>query len=184
MVLFHHLSLQVSLEEALVRDIMPPSSSLCVGGGRTSFTFEYTSTYNISQWSDINKAFEEDVFLAELKHVDDNENKSWSARVAPGGNIYSYIHEVMGELMPPQSHDLGPFNDEVWQIVMVDTNLHDPDAYVNGMNRRYFIHQSGPYQKDSDLLERPFVSPSVAKHCEGRECLFCGWGKLSLCDYD
>lgn len=79
--------------------------------------------------------------------------------------------------MPPQTHSLGPFNDEVWQIVMVDGELHDADLYVNGMNTRYFIHQSGQYQKDSDLLERPFVSPNVAKHCEGRECLFCGWGE-------
>mmetsp|Transcript_9090 Transcript_9090/g.15369 ORF Transcript_9090/g.15369 Transcript_9090/m.15369 type:complete len:1069 (+) Transcript_9090:87-3293(+) len=167
----------VTLAEALVRDIMPPSSPLCVGDGRTSFTFEYTSTYNISKWDDLNKDFEDDVFLAELKHEDDNVNKSWSARVAPGGNIYSYIHDVMGELMAPQYHELGPFNDEVWQIVMVDTALHDADLYVNGMNRKYFIHQAGQYQKDSDLLERPFVSPSVAYHCEGRECLFCGWGQ-------
>jgi hypothetical protein len=168
----------VTLAEALVRDIMPPSSPLCVGGGRTSFTFDYTSTYNISRWDDLNKDFEDDVFLAELRHEDDNENKSWSARMAPGGNIYSYIHGVMGELMAPQYHEQGPFNDEVWQIVMVDTDLHDADAYENGMNRRYFIHQSGQYQKDSDLEERPFVSPSVAYHCEGRECLFCGWGEF------
>lgn len=81
-----------------MRDIMPPSSSLCEGGGRTTFTFDYTSTYNISQWSDINKDFEDDVFFAELKHVDENVNKSWSARMAPGGNIYSYIHEVRRRL--------------------------------------------------------------------------------------
>ena len=44
---------------------------------------------------------------------------------------------------------------------------------------KWFIHQAGAYQKDPDLRETPFFSPSIAKYCNStrRECGFVSWGQ-------
>ena len=118
---------------------------------------------------------EEDVFLAEMGHKDTNDaNKSWSLRVGSGGNIYSYIG-AYGEVIPPQYHDNGPFVDEVWQTVAVDTTVNNPAA-----GKSWFIHQAGTYEKDDGVLgDDPFFSPNTVKYCdkEKRECGFASWGQ-------
>jgi hypothetical protein len=80
----------MSLEQALLVDIMPATGTQCstgtgLGPTSTSFTFEFTSTQAVSAWDEtLGLPFEESVFLAELSHVDANVNKSWSIRVAQG----------------------------------------------------------------------------------------------------
>ena len=107
----------------------------------------------------------------EFGHIDDNVNRTWSVRIGPSGDIYSYI-AAYGEAMPPQYHVDGPFNDEVWQMVAVDNNKTDPSN-----DNPYFIHQAGIYQNEPVLDENPFFSPTVAKHCAGRECRIASWGR-------
>jgi hypothetical protein len=101
-----------------------------------------------------------------------------------GGSIYSYITPGLGEVLPPQKHDKGPFQDEVWQVVMVDNSLnapYNPATQDYAEDKKYFIHQAGVYQKDpgpGDILDtKPFYSPSLAKHCSGRQCTFAAWGQ-------
>ena len=46
------------LEEALVNDMLPPSSRLCVGSGQTNFSFEFSWTNETSKWHSISAPFE------------------------------------------------------------------------------------------------------------------------------
>ncbi len=101
----------ISLEEALLKDIFPQSSSKCVGSGNTTFTHQFTWS-NSSKWDKLNAKYEPQLFLAEMKHTDTNVNKSWRIRIAQGGNIYSLVG-AFGESVPPQCHTNSPFNDEV-----------------------------------------------------------------------
>ena len=41
--------------------------------------------------------------MAEFGHADANANRSWTLRVARGGNVYSFVGPF-GEAMPPQAH--------------------------------------------------------------------------------
>ena len=178
---------------AIADDIFPPSSDKCDydfeaddSTSTTSFSDVFTSKQSISGWNEINAAFEDDVFNQEMTHTDKNTNRTWSARFGSSGHIYSYITPGLGEVLPPQKHDKGPFQDEVWQMVMVDITLNDPYVEANGENyvdddNKYFIHQAGIYQSDpgpGDILDtKPFYSPSLAKHCSGRQCTFAAWGQ-------
>jgi hypothetical protein len=115
-----------------------------------------------------------------------------SLRLGTGGNLYSvYLHTSNNnnnstkddddddavsqgsglEMMPPQSHASSPFNDEVWQLVSVNSrkNNASPAAHKHG---KYFIHQAGTYLRDYDGGLHPnitdgkaFGSPSVAVYC-------------------
>ena len=67
-----------TLTEALLEDMLPPSSSLCAGGGTTAFTFNFTSTRFTSKWDEVAYMFEEGVFLAEMSHTDTNTNRNWT----------------------------------------------------------------------------------------------------------
>lgn len=119
----------------------------------------------------MSEPFESQVFLAEFGHTDPSVNRSWKIRVGPGGNIYSFLGP-MGEVMPPQKHDYAPWIDEVNQFVAVN------NAKAHTPGQSWFIHQAGTYQKDgATLTERPFYSPSLARHCSGRTCTFAAWGQ-------
>jgi hypothetical protein len=172
---------------AIADDIFPESSANCVADdstGTTSFDDVFSSTQSISGWNAMNAQFEDDVFFQEMKHTDVNPNRTWSARMGSGGAIYSDSTPGLGEVLPPLKHDKGPFQDEVWQVVMVDNSLnapYNPATQDYAEDKKYFIHQAGVYQKDTgpgDILDtKPFYSPSVAKHCSGRQCTFAAWGQ-------
>merc|ERR1712226_272515 len=157
------------LDKALMEDMIPEGSSMCVGSGKTSFTFDYTEK-DPGKWHRDSRPFEEQLFLAELSHEDDDSNREWSIRIGSGSNIYSFVGPF-GESVPPQKHPNAPWVDEVWQSVAVNHHLHQPD--VND----YFIHQAGSYQRDAPYTDTPFFSPNVAKFCEKRECSFASWGQ-------
>jgi len=128
----------------LSADIFPPSSTECSSGsgdGETSFTWNFTAAPS-GTWNAMSQPYEADVFLAEFGHQDQNSNRSWKLRVAPGGNFYSFIAGPIGEVMPPQKHDQAPWIDEVNQFVAVNgAKAHTP-------GQSWFIHQAGTYQKD------------------------------------
>lgn len=143
-----------TLQQALLDDIMPSSSSSCIAGvsGTNSFTFDFTSNDATSNWDVLSKEWEENAFVAELSHIDADSDRSWKLRVAPGGNVYSFVG-AYGEAMPPQRHSKAPWIDEVWQMVAVDETLH-------GTDRAYFIHQAGTYQKRGRAVGNTvFLSP-------------------------
>lgn len=162
----------ISLEYALLKDMFPSSSESCYNEpGQASHSYEFNPSWpKSSNWDKGNKFFEKDVFLAEFGHTEANANRTWKVRVGKGGNIYSYVAEY-GEAMPPQKHQDGPFQDEVWQQVATNLVLHDPD------NAKNFIHQAGTYQNIDALRKKPFYSPTVAKHCDEEECMFASWGQ-------
>ena len=164
----------VSLEQALVDDLFPPSSTQCSGtSGETRYTYDFTSNHATSQWAAMAAPFERDAFLAEFQHIDASVNRSWTLRVGHGGIVTSFVG-AYGEAMPPQEHAKAPWIDEVWQMVAVNLAKNDVAA-----GESYFIHQAGTYQNAADLLEKPFYSPSVAKHCstDSRQCSFAAWGQ-------
>ena len=148
----------LTLEQALLQNIFPPSSSKCTttGGGSTNYTFKF-SWSNSSAWWPQNAKYEPQFFAAQMTHLDPNTNRTWKIRVGSGGQIYSYVGPY-GEAMPPQYHSNGPFMDEVWQTVAVNSakNAQTP----------YFIHQAGMYQQIPVLQSQPFFSPSLAKNCD------------------
>jgi hypothetical protein len=164
------------LEKALLEDYFPSSSTSCNNdnAATTTFNYNFVSSETRSKWNSQSAKFEKDVFIAEMisSPNDNNQNQSWKIRVGSGGNIYSYFNNIYGEAMPPQIHEKGPFVDEVWQNVAVNNNLNKP---ADG--KSYFIHNAGTYQKDADLLTKPFFSPNLAKHCHGDVCSFVSWGQ-------
>lgn len=107
------------------------------------------------------------------------------------GNMYSFVGPF-GESVPPQYHPDGPFVDEVWQSVMVNSTKNN-NAPLNKPN---FIHQAGAYWKDcidtegaeigcqnthsttikDDYMFKPYFSPNIASHCAYQHCSFASWG--------
>ena len=163
----------MALEQALLSDILVNSSQECLANFRSSgatFSVSFTHTNSTSYWSPINAEYEPLKFFAELQHTDADVNRSWTLRVGPGGDVYSFIG-AFGEAVPPQAHTDAPFIDEVWQTVSVDTTQNtgeDP----------HYIHQAGVYQ-DEPLTQEPFFSPTLAHHCDGDAgvCTFASWGQ-------
>jgi hypothetical protein len=152
------------LQEEIVKDMMPPSSSDCIRQSiDSSFTFE--SSQNTSQWYSPFADFEQYVFLAKMDYVDANTNRSWTIRLGQAGNIYSLVGP-MGETVPPQQQNGAPWIDEVWQNVQ---HL--------GPGGDYFIHEAGTYQSDSPYTDIPFYSPTLGSFCEDEqgECGFISW---------
>ena len=151
-----------NIEQALLEDLLPPVSAECAAGGAAdgagtfTYTFDFTSQDDPGHWDPTTFSFEEDVFLAEIKHAEDSGvDKDWVIRIGPGGNIYSFVSRF-GEAMPPQLHEDAPWIDEVWQFVGVNDVL-------NGSNDNtdpWFIHQAGGYTKEAGLREKPFYSPN------------------------
>ena len=157
---------------------MPPSSTRCIdsfetdstNGGSTAYSFDFQSANQDSQWDITNTDHEQQVFLLEMNHTtpDNNENRTWSLRIGKGGNIYSFVGPF-GEAIPPQTSDNKPWVDEVWQNIVVNTDLNDPSS-------PYYIHQAGVYETD-DVLVEPFFSPTVSVHCETNSCTVASWGQ-------
>ena len=175
------------------------------GGGETQLEFNFTTAPSTAQcksegtwsqltsrcWDETAVKYEDDLFLAQISHKEANANRSWTIRVSTAGNMYSFVGPF-GEAVPPQYHVDGPFVDEVWQSVMV----HNAKNNQPPLNKKNFIHQAGAYYKDcttadgvhcnnpetagdypaGDYMRRPYFSPSVARHCEGRQCSFASWG--------
>jgi hypothetical protein len=51
----------VPLAQALLEDMLPPSSTRCgdSGGGSTSFSFDFAPSDSVSQWDAMSEAFEQ-----------------------------------------------------------------------------------------------------------------------------
>ena len=51
----------VPLAQALLEDMLPPSSTRCGdgGGGSTSFSFDFAPSDSVSQWDAMSKSFEQ-----------------------------------------------------------------------------------------------------------------------------
>jgi len=186
-----------ALDQALLHDILEAYTthqpSICnssVTGPATSFSFNWPDTNPDSNWYDTFIPFEEKTFQAIMSHTDDTPgdiDRSWSIRVGTGGNIYShYAPGLHGETMPPQKHAYSPWIDEVQQSVAVNTVLNKNDDFSQycpvysdtdkSTCKPYFIHQAGAYQEDAPYTDVPFISPSLARHCEGNSCAFASWG--------
>ena len=166
--------------EALLTDNLPPTSEKCLqnpGRQRSNFsyTFDYTPSNNRSHWNPINARYESSLFLLQMTFSShDNEFHNYTVRLGSGGNIYSFYTAKAGEAIPPQMHEQSPFNDEVWQMVSINTQLNKPSD-----SKAYFIHQAGTYMRDEMLQGKPFFSPTVAAYCNDtqRTCAVASWGQ-------
>jgi len=158
------------LDEALASAIFPASSTLCQGGGAsTSFSTTYTSTAEVSDWDVNTAAYEEDVFEVDMSHSDSNQDRAWTIRLGKGGQIASF-RVAAGEAIANQASTTAIWNDLVQQMVAVNTALNTP-THPN------FIHQAGPYAKDTGMPP-PFYSPNVALDCSaGNDCSTINWGQ-------
>lgn len=109
-------------------------STVASAGG---FTFTTTTETDLSGSTWGVGVNEEDVYHAALRH--EQAGHDWQVRIGRGGQIYSIIDSVLGELVPPQrSHS--PYVDEVFQVVSAESGIRDiygPDADI------VFYHQSG-----------------------------------------
>jgi len=167
-----------SLQEEIIKDMMPPSSGLCTPQTvNTTYTFE--SSQAESNWDSKALPFEENVFLAKMQHIDNNANRSWTIRLGQAGNIYSFVGP-MGETVPPQDHTDAPWVDEVWQAVQPVGPGGDNDG--NPSTGPYFIHEAGTYTREADLRQKPFYSPTIGSYCSSTdgECGFASWVRI-LC---
>lgn len=163
------------LDEVLLKDIMPSIGSKCKVNSNDfadqTWSYTYEHSPSPSTWDPIALTHEPDIFLAEFSNMNSaNANKSWTVRVGSAGNIYSF-RGAYGEAIPPQHHPDGEFVDEVFQSVAVNLGIN------TGNPQPYFMHQAGIYYKDGDFTPGPFFSPSIAKHCEDKECFFGTWGQ-------
>ena len=94
----------------MLEDLLPPSSPLCEGSSSTTFSFDFTEK-DPMKWVSMSRGYEADVFLAEMEHIDNNSNRTWSIRIGSGSNIYSFVGPF-GEAVPPQWHANAPWIDE------------------------------------------------------------------------
>ena len=175
-----------SIADVILEDFFEPvgNPSLCGDPGNTEVKFDGIDfTVNRNRWSN-HAEYEEDLFLAEMRHEDDDPNKAWTARFGTGGNIYSF-YGVYGEAIPPQATEQSAFNDEVLQMVAVDTaKLLNSQSAENAYGGDWFIHQAGTYifstkkddKPDPNEIPPPFFSPNVGKYCFGNTCRFASWG--------
>lgn len=176
-----------TLEEAIIKDIMPERSSMCTPTpGTTSSDFTFASSQEESEWFDgypdsyaqYNAPWsqlEQYVFNAKMMHTDANANRTWTLRLGKGGNIYSFVGP-MGETVAPQKRDDSPWIDEVWHSVGVEPPQPEEP---------FMIHGAGSYQSDKTydenvgipVTEIPFYSPSLGKYCNDgdSECGFVAW---------
>eukprot|EP00587_Corethron_hystrix_P003389 CAMPEP_0113328226 /NCGR_PEP_ID=MMETSP0010_2-20120614/19873_1 /TAXON_ID=216773 ORGANISM="Corethron hystrix, Strain 308" /NCGR_SAMPLE_ID=MMETSP0010_2 /ASSEMBLY_ACC=CAM_ASM_000155 /LENGTH=852 /DNA_ID=CAMNT_0000189473 /DNA_START=133 /DNA_END=2692 /DNA_ORIENTATION=+ /assembly_acc=CAM_ASM_000155 len=178
----------ITLQEALIKDNMPQSSSKCVSpNGATESSFIFESSQAESEWFEGFPGSSEKygspwfnlepyVFNARMVHQDPSVNRTWTMRLGTGGNIYSLVGP-MGETVSPQRRDDSPWIDEVWHSVCSDP--------LKNQQKHFMIHGAGSYQYDASygqdtgipVRERPFYSPSLGKYChdEDGECGFAAW---------
>ena len=130
------------LDVALASAIFPATSNLCDGAGSsTSFSAMYTSTNDVSDWDVRNAQYEDDVFEVDMIHSDTNANRTWTLRLGKGGQIASF-RVASGEAIANQASTTAAWNDLVQQMVAVNLALNTP-------TKPNFIHQAGPYMKDT-----------------------------------
>ena len=170
------------LDAKLLHDIMhkyteyiPTNTNKCPDSSdTTTFTDEWPGANQNVYWDPTTvQNYEEALFQTRMTHTDTTgDGRGWEVRFGTGGNIYSlYAPNLYGEAMPPQAHPKAPFIDEVHQSVSVNGALNDPQGI------KYYLHQAGAYQGDSPYTDnKPFFSPSLAKHCEANYCMFASWG--------
>eukprot|EP00054_Salpingoeca_dolichothecata_P018019 m.109740 g.109740 ORF g.109740 m.109740 type:complete len:132 (+) comp22695_c2_seq7:24-419(+) len=93
---------------AILSDMFPPSECASASStNSTSFHFDWNKIDpSISKWDAMSAPYEEDLFLAEMEHTNENVNKTWKIRIGSGSNIYSFI-AAFGEAVPPQHHEKG-----------------------------------------------------------------------------
>jgi len=176
-----------TLQEAIIKDIMPEKSTFCTPTlGSTSSDFTFTSSQEESKWFEgYEESFEKYnapwsqlekyVFNAKMMHTDVNSNRTWTIRTGTGGNVYSMVGP-MGETVAPQKRIDSPWIDEVWHTVAVE-----PPQPIEP----FMIHGAGSYQSDQTydstvgipLTEIPFYTPSLGKYCNDAEgeCGFAAW---------
>jgi len=166
-----------------------PSSPVVNSDTAFTYTFDFESTDDVSDWDDTSYCYEEWVFFNQLEHADDNPDHAWKMKIGRGGQIVSFIGETVGETVPPQYHDGGPWIDEVWQQVSVNLNQDGVDSgLLEGESdpRPQFIHNAGGYmtnKKDGDatkwLFDKPFYSPALSLYCDNDEnsCTYTNWGQ-------
>ena len=133
------------LDTALASAIFQATGSKCPGAGvSTSFSATYTSTSAISKWDVLHSAYEPNVFEVDIIHSDTNENRTWTLRIGKGGQIAS-LRVAAGEAISNQADTYGAWNDLVQQMVAVNLDR-------NTATNPNFIHQAGPYMKDTGLV--------------------------------
>jgi len=175
------------LHQVILESFIPKSSDKCkyVSNSTNGFNHSFTHSKSESDWHSMSENYEDDLFQAEMGHIDTNSNRTWTLRVGRGGNIYS-LRGAYSESVPPQGYAYAPYVDEVWQSVAVN----DRNPGKNTKENPYFVHQSGVYQKspadrvpptlpEPDLVDDPFYSPSIASFCsnEQKSCYFGSWGQ-------
>lgn len=136
----------ISLQERILKDMMPPISSQCTRSDTTtSSTFEFTPSQETSHWNPNFAPYEEDLFLAKMSHKHaTNPDQEWTIRLGQAGNIYSLVGP-MGETVPPQNHDNAPW---------VDEGMLEMDVCC-------FLVDSG----HQALTRCPFLTLSLAERC-------------------
>jgi len=162
------------LEQALLEDMFEghPSSTACIGSSSSSYTYHHSEPDEASNWFSSAESYEEDVFLAELHHEDDDSTKSWTIRIGAGGNIYSLVG-AFGEAVPTQYEYGAAFIDDVWQSKCFSIKTF--------ASFDYYIYQSGAYQDDDGYTdEKPFFSPSLGKYCADSTCTFASWNQQAI----
>lgn len=155
-------------------NVFPPSPQGTLGGNWSGSETE-TFISSGSAWALTHS--EADGFLTRMQHTQRNSdgetipNRSWDLRIGRGGQIYSF-QSAFGEAIAPQwrnpngvdGGNFAPWIDEVFQTVLVDRTLHDPNS-----GNFYMIHQAGIYLRGDEVLEArkensdPFFSPLLAK---------------------
>lgn len=131
------------LDVAIANAIFSDTSPLCKPiDSHTTFSSVYTPSG--SYWNFRNAEYEEDAFEIEMRHSDQNENRTWTMRLGKGGQVVSFIGPY-GEVIPTQAQDKSAWNDLVTQPVAVSDDLNTP-------TNPYFIHGSGPYMKDEGMV--------------------------------
>lgn len=81
----------LDLEEALLFDMFPPPSEACINNSdnpETSYTFNHSPSQ--SYWDPMAQPYEDQIFLAEMSSVNDDENRTWVMRIGQSGNMYSF----------------------------------------------------------------------------------------------
>ena len=80
-------TLFTSVQKALLEDMLPTSSERCLSGYKnfgSSSSFKFPGADPKAEWYSPYVDLEQEVFLAQMSHVDKNENRSWTLRIGQG----------------------------------------------------------------------------------------------------
>jgi len=139
----------------------------------TTFDSVFSSTSNRSHWKSINLPYEEDAFLVDMIHNDnDNSRQNWQLRLGKGGQVMSFlVNNRSKESIANQALPNAKWNDLVQQLVAVNTEKSTAE-HPN------FIHGSGVYAyEDEGTVNPPFYNPKLAFQCSGNDCSIINWGQ-------